>query len=71
MRSFKEVVKSIDHAERDVDKVLKAARLDRHERHMTDQRLEMILNYVMGIVFTLCGSGLFGMMFWIMANARR
>lgn len=71
MRSFKEVVKSIDHAERDVDKVLKAARLDRHESRMTDQRLEMILNYVMGIVLVMCCSGLFAFWFWIMANARR
>ena len=31
-RDFKTVVKTIKHAEKDVDKVLKAARLERHEK---------------------------------------
>lgn len=37
-RKFKEVVTGIKESEKDVDKVLKAARLDRHEqkRHRLD-----------------------------------
>ncbi len=48
--SYDEVVKIIEQSEKRVDEVLKAARLQRHERTpMPKDRLEMVLNYVVGI----------------------
>lgn len=45
MSSFNEVVKQIDESEKNVDKVLKAARLERHEKKpMSTERLRMILD---------------------------
>lgn len=45
MSSFDEVVKQIDESEKNVDKVLKAARLDRHEKtSISTERLRMILD---------------------------
>lgn len=46
---WNEVVKMIEESNRKVDEVLKAAKLQRHERQpMSDKRLELILGYVMG-----------------------
>lgn len=46
---WNEVVKMIEESNRKVDEVLKAAKLQRHERQpMSMERLAMILNYVMG-----------------------
>lgn len=46
---WNEVVKMIEESNRKVDEVLKAAKLQRHERQpMSSERLAMILNYVMG-----------------------
>lgn len=46
---YEEVVKMIEESNRKVDEVLKAAKLQRYERHpMSNERLSMILNYVMG-----------------------
>lgn len=46
---YEEVVKMIEESNRKVDEVLKAAKLQRHERHpMSNERLTTILNYVMG-----------------------
>lgn len=46
---FKDVVKMIEESNKKVDEVLKAAKLQRHERQpMSMERLAMILNYVMG-----------------------
>lgn len=45
MSSFDEVVQQIDESEKNVDKVLKAARLERHEKKpMSTERLRMILD---------------------------
>lgn len=46
---WNEVVKMIEESNRKVDEVLKAAKLQRHERQpMPLERLTLILNYVMG-----------------------
>ena len=49
-RNFKDVVENIRGAEKDVDKVLDAARLERHEgpnRHMTgEQNLILLLSLI-------------------------
>lgn len=46
---YEEVVKMIEESNRKVDEVLKAAKLQRHERQpMSNERLTTILNYVMG-----------------------
>lgn len=49
-RNFKDVVENIRSAEKDVDKVLDAARLERHEgpnRHMTgEQKLVLLLSLI-------------------------
>lgn len=49
-RNFKDVVENIRGAEKDVDKVLDAARLERHEgpnRHMTgEQKLILLLSLI-------------------------
>lgn len=57
MESFKSVVKGIKHSEKNVDKVLRAARLERHESGaMSDARLEMILGHVVGIIAIIAGT---------------
>lgn len=46
---WNEVVKTIEESNRKVDEVLKAAKLQRHERQpMSNERLALILNYVIG-----------------------
>lgn len=49
-RNFKDVVENIRGAEKDVDKVLDAARLERHEgpnRHMTgEQKFVLLLSLI-------------------------
>ena len=49
-RNFKDVVENIRSAEKDVDKVLDAARLERHEspnRHMNgEQKLVLLLSLI-------------------------
>lgn len=57
MASFDKRVKQIADAEKDVDKVLKAARLKRTP--MSDRRLEMIMEYI--LYFVIIG-GMFVMM---------
>lgn len=49
MADFEDVVKAIEESEKRVDEVLKAAKLERHERQpMSMERLTLILNYLMG-----------------------
>lgn len=49
-------IKRIDDVEKNVDRVLKAARLERHERQpMSREMLAMILNYAMGTVAMILG----------------
>lgn len=46
---YEEVVKMIEESTKKVDEVLKAAKLQRHERQpMSNERLTIILNYLMG-----------------------
>ncbi len=53
---FKEVVKQIEDVEKKVDKVLKAARLERHEKPpMTKDMLAMILNYIVDTLAMVLG----------------
>lgn len=53
---YKEVVKLIDDSEKRVDEVLKAARLDRHEKvPMSKDMLAMILNYIVGTLAMIMG----------------
>ncbi|MCM1200227.1 MAG: hypothetical protein NC548_31375 [Lachnospiraceae bacterium] len=60
---YEEVVKMIEESEKRVDEVLKAARLDRHEKvPMSTERLKMLIEYglmalgmilIFGFFFTL------------------
>lgn len=53
---YKEVVKLIEDSEKRVDEVLKAARLERHERQpMSKDMLAMVLNYVVGTLAMIMG----------------
>lgn len=46
---YEEVVKMIEESNKKVDEVLKAAKLQRHERQpMSNERLAIILNHVIG-----------------------
>ncbi len=46
MKDFDEVVKDIDDAEKNVDKVLKAGRLQRYEKEsMSTERMKLILEF--------------------------
>lgn len=46
---YEEVVKMIEESTKKVDEVLKAAKLQRHEKQpMSNERLTIILNYLMG-----------------------
>lgn len=51
-RTFKQVVKGIKRSEKDVDKVLNAARMQRHER-MSDRRFEMLCETIFYCVLVL------------------
>lgn len=53
---FKEAVKQIAKSEKNVDKVLKAGRLERHEKApMSKDMLAMILNYIVGTIAMILG----------------
>ncbi len=71
-KTFEDVVKGIEQSEANVDKVLKAGRLERHEKvPMTDKRLDMILGYVWGIIATIGGFGILSMIIYFMGTAGR
>lgn len=54
MQTFNEVVKGIRNAERNVDRVLKAARLNRVENgKMTDDRFDRIMQLLESALFGL------------------
>ena len=60
---YEEVVKMIKESEARVDEVLKAAKLERHEKQpMTKEMLAMVLDYIVGTLAMLLG---FGLLFWI------
>ena len=61
-RNFDQVVETIDKAEKDVDKVLDAARLQRHEGPSTRLNAEQKTNLLM----MLMGCGTFLGFLWIM-----
>lgn len=66
---YEEVVKMIKESEARVDEVLKAAKLERHERQpMTKEMLAMILNYVVGTLAMVLGFGLAFLIVWLMGN---
>lgn len=53
---YDEVVKMIEQSEKRVDEVLKAARLGRHEKlPMPKDKLEMVLNYIVGTTALVLG----------------
>ena len=66
---YEEVVKMIKESEARVDEVLKAAKLERHERQpMSKEMLAMILNYVVGTLAMVLGFGLAFLIVWLMGN---
>lgn len=72
MSSFDEVVKQIDESEKNVDKVLKAGRLERHEKSpMSKEMLAMILNYAVGTIAMLFGFVALYMIIYFMGTAGR
>lgn len=68
-RTFKDVVKTIRRSEKDVDKVLDAARLQRHETgRMSDKRFDTIMElvgWVLGGIFALA---FVFMYFWFLTS---
>lgn len=53
---YKEVVKLIEDSEKRVDEVLKAARLERHERQPMDyERYKFTLYFIAGMVAMVMG----------------
>lgn len=66
---FKEVVKQIEQSEENVDKVLKAGRLERHEKApMSKERLAMCLNYAVGTLAMVLGFGALYMVIYFMGT---
>ncbi len=64
-RNFEDVVKGVESAEKDVDKVLDAARLQRHEgpgtRLTAEQKMELLMMLRAAARFLgLCGCSLVG-----------
>lgn len=67
--NYEDVVKMIKESEARVDEVLKAARLERHEKQpMSKEMLAMILNYVVGTLAMIMGFGLAFLIVWLMGN---
>lgn len=54
MRSFEQAVKGIRNAERDVDKVLEAARLSRNEESR-NERVGIVLLAIVGLAIIAAG----------------
>lgn len=53
---LKEFIKRVENVEKNVDKVLKAARLERHERRPMDyERYKFTLYFVAGMVAMVMG----------------
>lgn len=53
---LKEFIKRVENVEKNVDKVLKAARLERHERQPMDfERYKFTLYFIAGMVAMLGG----------------
>lgn len=53
---YDEVVKMVEDSEKRVDEMLKAARLERHEKApMSKEALAMVLNYIVGTLAMIMG----------------
>lgn len=66
---YKEVVKLIEDSEKRVDEVLKAARLDRHEKvPMSKDMVAMILNYIVGTLAMIMGFAALYMIIYFMGR---
>lgn len=66
---YKEVVKLIEDSEKRVDEVLKAARLERHEKApMSKDMLAMILNYAVGTLAMVMGFAAVYMIIYFMGT---
>lgn len=67
---YEEVVKLIEDSEKRVDEVLKAAKLERHERQpMSKEMLAMVLNYAVGTIAMLLGFAALFMVIYFMGTA--
>lgn len=67
--NYEDVVNMIKESEARVDEVLKAARLERHEKQpMSKEMLAMILNYIVGTLAMIMGFGLAFLIVWLMGN---
>lgn len=70
MKTFDETVKDIEESEKNVDKVLKAGRLERHERPpMGKETIAMILNYAVGTLAMVLGFAALYMIIYFMGTA--
>lgn len=66
---YEEVVKMIEDSEKRVDEVLKAAKLERHEKQpMSKEMLAMVLNYVIGTLAMILGFGLVFFIIWLIGH---
>lgn len=66
---YKEVVQLIEDSEKRVDEVLKAARLDRHEKvPMSKDMVAMILNYIVGTLAMIMGFAALYMIIYFMGR---
>lgn len=66
---YKEVVKMIEDSEKRVDEVLKAAKLERHERQpMSKETLAMLLNYAVGTIAMIMGFAALYMVIYYMGT---
>lgn len=69
---YKEVVKLIEESEKRVDEILKAARLERHEKApMSKEMAAMLLNYVVGTLAMIMGFAALYLVIYFMGTAGR
>ena len=66
-RRFKEVIHTIEGAERDKDKFCKAARIERQP--MSDARVVTLLNYAVGTLAMIMGFAALYMVIYFMGTA--
>lgn len=70
--NYDEVVKMIQESEKRVDEVLKAARLERHEKaSMTRDKLELILSYAVGTLALIFAAVAVFMIIYFMGTGGR
>lgn len=71
-QNFEEVVKMIEESNKKVDEVLKAAKLQRHEKQpMKIEVLQMILNYAIGALAILMSSSAIFMIIYFLGTSGR